>query len=190
MKWTKIILLIGAIALNSCGTTPTVDPVPTPTVAPTATPTTSCPIPSQLCVAREWKIGLRECADVEQGGTCLVDTTPFFVGGRCNAESSGGCPENACGKRRECEPDPFREDSFPVLNILSGAANVERVSRNCTPGFPNCDAPGDNSYQWRFVHVVGRVKFSVCWPLNAVDQHGDAIDLSGASCGVATIDPQ
>lgn len=188
MRKILALVLVGLMSACGGGTGPTV--LPTPTPVPTVSPTpTMCPIPAALCAAREFKAGLHTCADVAFGDTCLVDSTGFFEGGRCNAESSDGCPPNECGRRRECEPDPFNPAQFPQLHILSGANHIERVVRNCTEGYPNCDAPGDNSYQWRLVHVTGKVRLEVCWPDGARDQHGDPIDMTHATCGVAVINP-
>jgi hypothetical protein len=99
-----------------------------------------------------------------------------MIGGRCNAESSAGCPPNECG-RRECEPP--EEDGGPDLNVLSGHNHYERIVRN-----------DENSYQFRFVRVTGRIRFEVCWPADARDGDGVPLDLSQAACDVAVIEPR
>lgn len=180
---------LSLLAVTHCGGPggPTIVPTPPPTVTPVPTPV-FCPSPSTCPPARVWKIGIRECESISPGGTCLVDTTPFWLGGRCNAEDRSACG-NSCGSYRECEPNPFDPTQFPSIEIVSGDSNIDRVVRNCTPGYLKCDAPGDNSYQFRFVHVVGRVKARVCWPIGAKDADGVLLDLSGASCGEVVLEP-
>lgn len=159
-----------------CGPNPTtpVTPSPTPVPTPTVVPST-CPSPASCPSVLRQKVSLRECHDVRKGESCLVDTTTFFVGGRCNTEDSGGCPPNECGVRRECEPPAF---PGPELVIVSGGSNFDRVERN--------DA---NGYQFRFINVTGRIKFCAQWPEGTRSQAGDVLDLSLQRCEVAVIEP-
>ncbi len=100
-----------------------------------------------------------------------------MVGGRCNSESSDGCPFNACGTRRECEP--AESDGGPDFFIVSGGSNIDGWVRN-----------ESNSYQIRLLRVRGKVRVKTCWPVDARDQAGVPLDLSRAQCGEAVIDPK
>lgn len=164
--------------LSGCGGGPTVPP-PGPTPTPVATPTpfptpVACPSPTTCPPARVWKIGIRECADVPFGESCLMDTTPFWVGGRCNEEDRSACT-NECGAFRECEPD---WDRGPDFFIVSGESNIDGWVRNPA-----------NAYQIRLLRVRGRVKVRACWPEGATDQLGVPLDLSESSCGEVTVEP-
>lgn len=174
--WVACVILA---MLTGCGGSPVAppSPSPTPTVFPSVPPTpVPCASPATCPPARVWKIGIRECEDVPYGESCLMDTTPFFVGGRCNSESSDGCPVNSCGLRRECEPP--ESDGGPDFFIVSGGSNIDGWVRNPA-----------NSYQIRLLRVRGRVKVRACWPLDAKDQAGVPLDLSQASCGEVTVEP-
>ncbi len=175
MKKGVLSLLVLTLA---CGGRPTepILPTPTPTATPTPIPTpNACPMPTTCPPAREWKVGLRTCHDVPLGEDCLADTTPFFVGGRCNEEDRSGC-SNTCGSFRECEPDYTRGPNFNV-KVLSGT-------------FGGWVRNSDNPYQIRLKDVRGKIKVEACWYEGAADQLGVPLDLSGASCGSAVVVPE
>ena len=172
---TSRLIPLTAVLLFACGGNPTkpVEPTPTPTPVVTLPTPHPCPSPEVCPPAREWKVGLRECHEVEFGKGCLVDTTPFFVGGKCNAEGRGGC-SSPCGSFRECEPDYDRGPDFRVT-VLSGSLG----------GYSR----GSNPYQLHLSGVRGRIKVQACWYEGAADQEGVPLDLTGASCGTGVVVP-
>jgi hypothetical protein len=175
MKKGVLSLLVLTLA---CGGRPTepILPTPSPTPIPSPIPTpNTCPSVSTCPPARVWKVGIRECADVKLGEGCLIDTTPFFLGGRCNAEDRTAC-SNVCGNYRECEPDYTRGPDFNV-KVLSGS--LTGWVRN-----------SDNPYQIRLQGVRGKIRVEACWYEGAADQLGVELDLSGASCGSAIVVPE
>lgn len=163
------------VFLLACGgpVSPPPPTLPTPQPSPSASPV-CLPIPQ--CKGRVWKVGIRECADVKFGESCLVDTTPFFEGGRCNSEDNSGCVSD-CGAVRACEPDFERGPDFKVT-VLSGTLS----------GYIRNPA---NPYQLRLQGVKGKIKVQSCWWGDDVDQEdGTPIDLSNASCGQVVFEPR
>lgn len=178
-------LLIGTI-LWGCGGGPTTPLPPSPTPAPTATPTplptpNPHPTPATCPPAAEWGVGLHTCLDIRKGESCVVDSTPRYGDNRgqpCNEEH-----HEVCGGEhwRHCE-DP----RGPVWSLVGAPYCTDELRES---GAFCWEVNKDNPFQLRVRHIAGRFTATACWPEDAKDEEGVALDMAHARCGSETIRP-